>query len=58
MLNIVIFGAPGSGKEHKANVLLRNTELITFQQEMYCVQKLKTAQNWVKQLKATLIRDS
>ena len=43
MLNIVIFGAPGSGKGTQSERI---------------VEKLKTAQSWVKQLKATLIRDS
>ena len=50
MLNIVIFGAPGSGKGTQSERIV----------EKYGINHISTgmAQNWVKQLKATLIRDS
>ena len=47
---------PVQEREHKANVLLRNTELITFNRDVLRAEIKKRQQNWVKQLKATLIR--
>ena len=55
MLNIVIFGAPGSGKGTQSERIVVS---ITSQQEMYCAQKSRTVQNWVKLLKVISTRDS
>ena len=58
MLNIVIFGAPGSGKGTQSERIVEKYVSTISLPEMYCVQKLKTAQNWVKLLKGISIRDN
>ena len=51
MLNIVIFGAPGSGKGTQSERIVEKYGINHISTGMYCVLKSRMAQNWVKQLK-------
>lgn len=58
MLNIVIFGAPGSGKGTQSERIVEKYGINHISTEMYCAQKSRTVQNWVKLLKVISTRDS
>lgn len=58
MLNIVIFGAPGSGKGTQSERIVAKSVLITFQQGMCFVLRLRKVQNWERQPKDISIRAS
>lgn len=58
MLNIVIFGAPGSGKGTQSERIVEKYGINHISTGDVLRAEIKTAQSWVKQLKATLIRDS
>ena len=53
MLNIVIFGAPGSGKGTQSERIVEKYGINHISTGDVFVLKSRMAQNWVKQLKVT-----
>lgn len=58
MLNIVIFGAPGSGKGTQSERIVAKYGINHISTGDVLRAEIKTGQNWVRQPKATSTRDN
>ena len=59
MLNIVIFGAPGSGKGTQSEKIVEKYGINHISTgDVIAMLKSRTAQNWAKQLKVISIKAS
>ena len=58
MKNIVIFGAPGSGRGTQSDKLVQHYGYVTYRQEMFCATKSRTAQSSEKPQNDTSTKDN
>ncbi len=58
MKNIIIFGAPGSGKGTYSDMIVEKYGMDTSAQAMYCVHKSRQRPNWARWHRATSTTDS